>query len=96
VLGIVAIVLAGLVAAKLPSISEGSYRIIAMVSAICTGVIAFASPKPNADRYRSARDILEVQIGRYDCDTTYTYNHVAAAAEAGRKTINGGTEAKTD
>ena len=87
VLGILAIILAGLVAAKLPSIGDGCYRLIALASAFCTGIIAFASPKPNADRFKAALQILEDEIGKYDVEPSYTYDHVQAAAEIGGKSL---------
>jgi len=57
--------------------------------AFLASALTFLAPKITAERYKDAYHILSIMIGRYDHDLTYTYDHVAAAADRGHEIIKG-------
>jgi len=57
--------------------------------AFFAGALTFLAPKITAEQYKDAYHMLSIMIGRYDHDRTYTYDHVAAAADRGREIIKG-------
>jgi hypothetical protein len=87
-LGVVALALSTFWATK-PQLPPAPDLASRWLIAFLTGLLTFLSAKANAERYRDAREILEIEIGRYDVDNSYTYNHVAAAFTLGHEIIRG-------